>query len=71
MLILSSISSSLEFWSVNHTLIYEDSESKIFKNVKFLGEISNNWPNVLFGTNECIHYSWILLIIFIDNITMY
>ena len=48
MFILSSISSSLDFWSVNHTSIYENYESKIFKNLKFLGEISNNWSNDLF-----------------------
>ena len=51
MFILSSISSGLEFWSVNHTSIYENSESKAFKNIKFLDEMSNNWPNDLFGTN--------------------
>ena len=48
MFILSSISSDSEFWSVNHTLVYENSDSKVFK---FLGEISNNWPNDLLGTN--------------------
>ena len=42
MLILSSISSGLEFWSANHTLIYENSELKVFKNIKFLVEISSN-----------------------------
>ena len=42
MFILSSISRGLDFWSVNHTLIYENSESKSFKNIKFFGEISNN-----------------------------
>ena len=36
MFILSSISSGLEFWSVNHTSIYENSELKVFKNIKFL-----------------------------------
>ena len=51
MLILFSISSALEFWSSNHISIYENSESKVFKNVNFLCEISNNWPNDLFGTN--------------------
>ena len=40
MLILSSISAGLELWSVNHTSRYENSESKVFKNVKFLGEMS-------------------------------
>ena len=38
--ILSSISSDLEFWSVNHTSIYEKSESRVLKNIKFLGEVS-------------------------------
>ena len=47
MFILSSICSSLE----NHTSIFENSESKVFKNVKFLGEISNNWPKDLLETN--------------------
>ena len=47
MSILSSISSGLEFWSSNHTSIYENYESKVFKNIKCLGEISNNWPNYL------------------------
>ena len=51
--ILISISSGLEFWSLNHTLTYESSESKVFKNIKFLDEISNNWPNVLLGINTC------------------
>ena len=52
MFILSSISNGLEFFfSVNHTSIYGNSESKVFKNIKFLGETSNNWPNDLLGTN--------------------
>ena len=51
MFILSSISMSLEFWSVNHTSVYENSEFKFFKIVKYLGEISNNWLNGLLGTN--------------------
>ena len=38
----SSIFSGLEFWSVNHTSIYQNSESIVFKNIKFLGEICNN-----------------------------
>ena len=42
MFILSSISSGLVFLSVNHTSIYESSELKVFKNIKFLGEVSNN-----------------------------
>ena len=51
MFVLSSISSSLEFWSVNYTSIYENSALKVFKNIKFLGELSNNLPNDLLGTN--------------------
>ena len=41
-LILSSISRLLEFWSVKNTSIYKNSESKVLKNIRFLGEISNN-----------------------------
>ena len=52
MFILSSIFSGLEFWSVNHTSIYENFELKVLKNIKFLGEISSNWPNVHKCTNE-------------------
>ena len=51
MFILSSISRGLDFWWVNHTSIYEISEIKVSKNIKFLGEISNNWPSDLLGTN--------------------
>ena len=51
MFILSSISCSLAFWSVNHTSKYKNSELNAFKNLKFLGEISNKWPNNLLGTN--------------------
>ena len=42
MLISSSISSGLEFLSVNHTSIYGNSELKVFKNIFFGGKISNN-----------------------------
>ena len=45
MLILSSISSGLKFWSVNHASIYENSELKVFKKIRFFGEISSNWTN--------------------------
>ena len=38
MFILSSISISLEIWSVNHNSVYEHSESKVSD------ERSNNWP---------------------------
>ena len=49
--ILSSIFSGLELWSVNDTSIYENSELKVFKNIKFLDEIFDNWPNDLLGIN--------------------
>ena len=51
MFILSSISSGLEFRSVDHISIHGNSESKVFKNTKFWGEISNNQPNDSLGTN--------------------
>ena len=51
MVILPSISSSLELYSVHHSSIYENSESKDFKNIKDLCEISIKWPNELLGTN--------------------
>ena len=51
MFILSCISSGLEFWSVNQSSIYKNFEQKLFKNIKFLDEISNNWPNDLLGLN--------------------
>ena len=51
MFILSSISNGLEFWSINHTSIYESSELKVFRNIIFFSEILNNWPNDLLGRN--------------------
>ena len=66
MFIQFSIISGLEFWLVNHTPIYQ--KSNIFKNIELLGEISNNWPNNLLGTN--VQKTWILLMIITDNITM-
>ena len=51
MFTLSSISRGLEFWSVNHTSIDQNFKSKVLKNIKLFGEISNNWPNDLLGTN--------------------
>ena len=41
MFVLPSISSGLEFWSVNHSSIYEDSQLNVFKSINFLGETSN------------------------------
>ena len=51
MFILSSDSGSLKLWSVNYTSVYGNSELKVFKIIKFLHEISNNWLNDLLGTN--------------------
>ena len=51
MFILSFISRDFQFWSVNNTSIYENSESKIFKNINFLDEIFNNWVNDLLKAN--------------------
>ena len=51
MFILSSISIDLQSSSVTPTLIYENSESKLFKNISFLKKISNTWTNGLLGTN--------------------
>ena len=58
--ILSCIPSGLLFWPVNHTAIYENVELKAFKNIKFLGEVSNSLPNDLFGTNvyETLESCW-------------
>ena len=62
MFILSSVSSGLEFWLVNDTSIYENSELKVFKNIAFFGEIFSNRPNALLGTKvyktveSCLYY---------------
>ena len=60
MFILSFISSGLEFWSVNHSSIYENYELKDFQNVKFLGEISDNWTNDLLevNINKTLEFCW-------------
>ena len=51
MLVLSCIISGLEFWLVNHTSIFENSDSKGFENAKVLGKTSNNWAKDLLGIN--------------------
>ena len=51
MFILSFAFSGLEFCSVNHTSIYQKSELKVFKNMKFLSEISKTFRNDLLGTD--------------------
>ena len=55
-----SFSGKLEFWSVNHTSIYENSESNIFKSIKYSSEISYNWPKDLLGTNvyNALEFCW-------------
>ena len=60
MFILSFISRGLEFWSVNHTSICGSFESKVFKNIVFLGEIFNNWPSDLLGANvyKTLEFCW-------------
>ena len=71
MFTLSSTSSGLEFWSVSHTLIHKNSELSVFKNIKFSGEISSNWPNNLLGINVYKTLeSWALLIIVVNIITI-
>ena len=51
---MSYISSGLEFPSVNHALMYYESfELNVFKNINFVGEISNNWRHGLFRINVC------------------
>ena len=44
-------SGGLYFWSVNYNSIYENAELKVFKNIKFLGETSNNRTNDLLVIN--------------------
>ena len=51
MFISFTVSRHLEFGSVNHTSIYENSELSVFKNIILLGEIPNSWPNDLLGKN--------------------
>ena len=61
MFILSSISSSLEFWSVNHTSIYENSKSNIYKNIKF-------WVKYLtIDQTIYLEYMYTRLLDFLDN----
>ena len=64
MFILSSISIGSEFWSVNHTSIYQSSEWNVFKYKKYLDEISNKSPNDVLGTNLILFfilYTYILI----------
>ena len=47
----SSISNGWLFWSVNHTSMAWNSELNVFGKIWFFGEIFNELPNDLFGTN--------------------
>ena len=49
--VLPSISSGLESWSVNRTSINKNSKWKVFKNIKYSGEISTYSPNDSLETN--------------------
>ena len=62
MFVLFSISRKLEF-SYEHSLTYENFESKGFKHIKFSGEIPINWPNYLLGTHvyKTLELCWWLL----------
>ena len=51
MFTLFSIYSGLEVSSVNHASIKEKSDLKVFKKITFSGEIPNNLPNNLLGSN--------------------
>ena len=50
MFILSSFSRGVEFLLVSHISIYEHSELKVFKSIKVLREVYNNFPNNLLRT---------------------
>ena len=41
-----------EFWFLNYTFMNKNYELNICKTIKFVGEISKNYPNNLFGMNE-------------------
>ena len=66
--ILSSISNGWLFWSVNHTIISSYSELNVFKNIWFVGDISNRLPNGLFGTKCTIIIIYSLFIVDIFTI---
>ena len=39
------------FWFVNHISVSWNSEVNVSKKIKFVGEISNSWPDGLLETN--------------------
>ena len=50
----------LNIWVVNNTSMYENSELNVFRYIKFLGEISNNWLKTLFGgsLHKTLEFCW-------------
>ena len=62
--ILSSISRELEFQSGNHNSTDENSQSNVFKNIKFSSKIPKNWRNNLLETNlyKTHEFCWQLLL---------
>ena len=68
MFTLPSISSGLELWSVNRTLIYENSESEVFENIIFF--VKYLVIDKMAYLEQTYKDSWILMIIIIENITM-
>ena len=51
MFILSSVSRGLGLWSENYTSMYENSQLIVFKNIRFLGEVSSNLRTDLLRIN--------------------
>ena len=52
--------SYLKIWVVNNTSMYENSKWNVFRYIKFLGEISNNWLKILFGgsLHKTLEFCW-------------
>ena len=61
MFILSSISKGLEFWSANHTSMYENSESNVLKIYDF-------WlKNLIIGQTIYLEQMYTILFNFVDS----
>ena len=58
--IFSSISSGLEFLSLNHNSIYENFETEVVKNVKVLGEIFEIFRWFIWNKYTQDSYIWCL-----------
>ena len=54
-----------ELWSVDHILMYENSELKVLRNIILSGETFSNWPNDSLGINvfktleSCCNNCWL------------